>query len=181
MLPMQRITRMPLLIDAVLSKMDPLTESVEYKTYQITLATLNKIVKECNETARKLERYEEMLLLGHQLEFSRKDVKMFPVASTSRWLIRSGPMVHINPPDIKLTFTRKLTKQTTKFYFFLFNDIFVVSKKKSDDMYVVFDYCARNMLQMSLLEDNYTDMYKYLLLLIILENHEGKTIEMVSK
>lgn len=43
MLPMQRITRMPLLIDAVLSKMDPLGEDAEYKTYQITLATLNKV------------------------------------------------------------------------------------------------------------------------------------------
>lgn len=43
MLPMQRITRMPLLLDAVLSKMDPLTDSDEYKTYQITLATLNKV------------------------------------------------------------------------------------------------------------------------------------------
>lgn len=89
-----------------------------------------QIVKECNETARKLERYEEMLLLSGQLEFSRKDVKMFSVASSSRWLIRSGPMVHINPQDIKLTFTRKLTKQATKFYFFLFNDILVVAKKK---------------------------------------------------
>lgn len=71
-----------------------------------------------------------MLLLSGQLEFSRKDVKMFSVASSSRWLIRSGPMVHINPQDIKLTFTRKLTKQATKFYFFLFNDILVVAKKK---------------------------------------------------
>lgn len=74
-----------------------------------------------------------MLLLSGQLEFSRKDVKMFSVASSSRWLIRSGPMVHINAPDIKLTFTRKLTKQATKFYFFLFNDILVVAKKKRYD------------------------------------------------
>jgi hypothetical protein len=43
MLPMQRITRMPLLIDAVLSKMDPIIDGDEYKTYQLTLATLNKV------------------------------------------------------------------------------------------------------------------------------------------
>lgn len=42
-LPMQRITRMPLLIDAVLSKMDSVNDEVEYKTYQLTLATLNKV------------------------------------------------------------------------------------------------------------------------------------------
>lgn len=34
---------MPLLIDAVLSKMDPTTDGEEYKIYQITLATLNKV------------------------------------------------------------------------------------------------------------------------------------------
>lgn len=49
----------------------------------------------------------------------------------------------------------------------------------SEDTYVVFDYCARNMTQMSLLDDNCANAYKYLLMLTILENHEGKTVEMV--
>lgn len=44
MLPMQRITRMPLLIDAVISRMNPTADAAEYKTYQITLATINKVL-----------------------------------------------------------------------------------------------------------------------------------------
>lgn len=35
------------------------------------------------------------------------------------------------------------------------------------------------MIQMSLLDDNCANAYKYLLMLTILENHEGKTVEMV--
>ncbi|XP_065202931.1 rho guanine nucleotide exchange factor 15-like isoform X2 [Planococcus citri] len=192
MLPMQRITRMPLLVDAIFSKLHPIHDQPDYKTFKTTLAKLNKIVKECNENARKFERYEEMLLLSQQLEFSRKDVKMFSVASSSRWLVKSGPLTYLNPPDAKLTITRKLTKNTIKFYFFLFNDILVIAKKKSEDSYAVVDYCLRNVMQMNLLDDSHSSSsssqpslvnlylpHRYLLLLTILENHEGKMIEMV--
>lgn len=87
-------------------------------------------MKDCNENARKFERYEEMLLLSRQLEFSRKEMKMFSIASSSRWLIRSGPMTCISAQDTKLTITRKLTKQTNKLYLFLFNDVLVITKRK---------------------------------------------------
>ncbi|KAL6953392.1 Rho guanine nucleotide exchange factor 26 [Sarracenia purpurea var. burkii] len=121
---------MPLLVDAILSKLDPVDDQSDHRAFKITLAKLNKIVKDCNENARKFERYEEMLLVSRQLEFSRKDVKMFSVASSSRWLVRSGPLMYLNPPDAKLTITRKLTKNAIKLYFFLFNDILVIAKKK---------------------------------------------------
>lgn len=41
MLPMQRITRLPLLIDAVLTRLDP--QDDEYNTCRLALATLNKV------------------------------------------------------------------------------------------------------------------------------------------
>lgn len=41
MLPMQRITRLPLLIDAILSRIE--SDDEEFQTVQITLATLNKV------------------------------------------------------------------------------------------------------------------------------------------
>lgn len=43
MLPMQRITRMPLLVDAILSRMDPTTDNHDYKTLEIALATINQV------------------------------------------------------------------------------------------------------------------------------------------
>jgi neuronal guanine nucleotide exchange factor len=41
MLPMQRITRLPLLVDAVLTRLDP--QDDEYNTCRLALATLNKV------------------------------------------------------------------------------------------------------------------------------------------
>ncbi|XP_008470104.2 LOW QUALITY PROTEIN: ephexin-1-like [Diaphorina citri] len=122
MLPMQRVTRLPLLFDAILTRLRP--NHSEYETCHTTLATLNKIVHECNEEARKMERYYEMLLLSRLIKFSLKEVKCLPVISSSRWLVRSGSMNFVNV-DSKMTFARKLNK--THFYaklnLFLFTDL----------------------------------------------------------
>jgi hypothetical protein len=43
MLPMQRITRLPLLVDAILSQMDSSDNSLEYQMCELTLASLNSV------------------------------------------------------------------------------------------------------------------------------------------
>lgn len=43
MLPMQRITRLPLLVDAILSQMDSEENSLEYQMCELTLASLNTV------------------------------------------------------------------------------------------------------------------------------------------
>lgn len=43
MLPMQRITRLPLLVDAILSLMDSTENSPEYQMCELTLASLNSV------------------------------------------------------------------------------------------------------------------------------------------
>lgn len=70
-----------------------------------------------------------MLLLSRQFEFSKKEMKAISVASSSRWLVRSGSMSHLISPDAKLTFSRKLIRPP-KLYFFLFNDMFFIAKRK---------------------------------------------------
>ena len=47
MLPMQRITRLPLLIDAVLTRLNQTDD--EYSTCQLALATLNKVSVSCSD------------------------------------------------------------------------------------------------------------------------------------
>jgi len=144
-----------------------------------------------------------MLLLSQQLEFSsKKEMKAMSVASSSRWLVRSGSMLNLTVPDGKLTFSRKMIRPT-KLYFFLFNDMFFIAKRKryfnvnkysynkkkyshlyfySDGNYTVVDYCARNFVEMEhTAESVITSSYKNLLKLTILENHEAKTIEMVFR
>ena len=66
MLPMQRITRLPLLTGAILSQAG---ERAEYQQYQACLETLNRLVSRCNEGARQRERQEELARINNSLDF----------------------------------------------------------------------------------------------------------------
>ena len=87
-----------------------------------------QIVQECNEGARKAERIHEMLVVSNQLDFA--DVKAISIMSASRWLVKKGEMQRLMWRDIdaRLTFGRKIHKQTV--YVFLFTDLLVITKKK---------------------------------------------------
>ena len=183
MLPMQRITRLPLLVDAIFHRLE--SGSPEFERCRLALATLNRIVQECNEGARKAERIHEMLVVANQLDFS--DVKAVSIMSASRWLVKKGQLQRLLWRDLdapRLTFGRKIHKQTI--HVFLFTDMLVLTKKKSDDVFVVLDYCRRNMVQV----EEYirtekpsskpaAELGKNLFLLTMLQNHENKTVEMV--
>nr|CAD7421147.1 unnamed protein product [Timema poppensis] len=110
-----------------LTRLSP--EDDEYLICKLALATLNKIVQECNEGARRMERMEEILILNRQLEFSR-EVKAVPIISSSRWLIKKGEVTHIvwRGDEGKLTFGKKFSK--AGIYVFLFTDMLIVTKKK---------------------------------------------------
>ncbi|KAJ9590440.1 hypothetical protein L9F63_016527, partial [Diploptera punctata] len=184
MLPMQRITRLPLLIDAVFTRLN--SDNTEYDTCKLALATINKIVQECNEGARKMERMEEILILHQQLGFP-KEMKAVPIISSSRWLVKAGELTQLiwRGDEGKLTFGKKFSK--VPLHLFLFNDLlFVTTKKKNEENFVVVDYCPRNLVQMTSTEGmahlpvKYTaDGGRNLMLLTMLQNHENKTVEMV--
>ncbi|CAG9759498.1 unnamed protein product [Ceutorhynchus assimilis] len=179
MLPMQRITRWPLLVDAVLKRLPQ--QDQEYYACQFALATVNKIVSQCNEAARQKERETELLKLAKQLEFPQS-VPKIPIISPDRWLIRCGPVVHMQSrnEDNKLTFGKRFIKNNI--HIFLFNDLFLVAKEKSEKNYVVQQYCPRNLVELSTSEVMLTvttkeAQNKNLIFLTVLENQDGKTIE----
>ncbi|XP_066144502.1 uncharacterized protein Exn isoform X2 [Euwallacea fornicatus] len=179
MLPMQRITRWPLLVDAVLKRL-PQQDS-EYYACQFTLATANKIVSQCNEAARQRERESEMLKLAKQLEFPDSMPKI-PIISQERWLVRCGSVTHMQSrnEDTKLTFGKRFSKTTVNL--FLFNDLFIVAKEKGVKNYVVQQYCPRNLLDLNtsdvmLAVPTKEAQNKNLIFLTMLENQDGKTVE----
>ncbi|XP_054720957.1 ephexin-1-like [Uloborus diversus] len=183
MLPMQRITRLPLLIDAIFHRLS--FESPIYESCKMALATLNKLVAECNEGARKMERMEEMLVISQQIDF--KECKGFGLLSASRWLVKRGELIQLlMDSSNRRTFGRNSRWCKIQLYLFLFTDLLVVTRKKSDDSYLVVDYCPRNMLQVKLLDENMPPLpmrlpssYRNVFQLIMLNNREGKTVEML--
>nr|XP_032817980.1 rho guanine nucleotide exchange factor 26 isoform X2 [Petromyzon marinus] len=118
-LPMQRVTRLPLIMDTICQKTNKF--SIESERVKRALKAVSKLVKECNDGARKMERTEEMFTLQKQLEFR---IKPFPLVSASRWLVKRGELTSLGG-DGGL-FTRRKQSLTL----LLFNDVLIVTRKR---------------------------------------------------
>ncbi|XP_012727273.2 rho guanine nucleotide exchange factor 26 [Fundulus heteroclitus] len=137
-LPMQRITRLPLLMDTICQKTPK--DSEHYETCKRALQAVSKVVRKCNEGARTMERTEMMYTINSQLEFK---IKRFPLVSSSRWMVKRGELTaFVEDSGI---FTKR--KSRHQVYFFLFNDVLIVTKKKGEDSYTVIDYALRDQIQ----------------------------------
>ncbi|XP_037356210.1 rho guanine nucleotide exchange factor 16 [Talpa occidentalis] len=142
-LPMQRVTRLPLLTDTLCVKSQGHPQ--RYSAACRALKAISKLVKKCNEGAQQMQRTEQMYTLHTQLDFSR--VKSLPLISASRWLRKRGELLVVE----ETSRFRKLAGRPTC-YLFLFNDFLVVTKKKSEDSFVVQDYAQVDAIQVQKLE-----------------------------
>ncbi|XP_076590768.1 rho guanine nucleotide exchange factor 26-like [Chaetodon auriga] len=134
-LPMQRITRLPLLMDTICQKTPK--DSAQYEECKKALQGVSKVVRKCNEGARTMERTEMMYTINSQLEFK---IKPFPLVSSSRWMVKRGELTaFVEDSGI---FLKRTSRQQV--YFFLFNDVFIVTRKKSEESYTVIDYALRD-------------------------------------
>ncbi|XP_016985215.2 uncharacterized protein LOC108048822 isoform X1 [Drosophila rhopaloa] len=193
MLPMQRITRLPLLIDAVFSKESPLNRE-EYEGWKLTLALVQKIVGQCNEAANRWEQAFELERIASQLEFPAhvRALAIAPVGvpragAKPRFLVKRGELTHLvwRGEDAKLTFGKRLTKASI--YAFLFSDLLLLCKRRGESSFSVLDYCPRSMLTLAAgdslpqlpTKDLKDQAGKNLILMTLLENSERKTVELV--
>ncbi|KAM7100316.1 rho guanine nucleotide exchange factor 16 isoform 2-T8 [Molossus nigricans] len=142
-LPMQRVTRLPLLTDTLCLKTQGHPE--RYKAASRALKAISKLVKQCNEGAHKMERTEQLYTLHTQLDFSK--VKSLPLISASRWLLKRGELFVVEETGL----FRKLASRPT-WHLFLFNDVLVVTRKKSEDSFVVQDYAQVDHIQVQKVE-----------------------------
>ncbi|KAJ6669389.1 hypothetical protein lerEdw1_008198, partial [Lerista edwardsae] len=195
-LPMQRVTRLPLLMDVRTS---------HFKLFSALFVLLMKaglpnpdlvsmnnfspqLVRLCNEGARKMERTEMMYTINSQLEFK---IKPFPLVSSSRWLVKRGELTaYVEDTGL---FSKRTSKQQV--YFFLFNDVLIITKKKSEENYNVTDYSLRDQLLVEQCDNeelnsspvkNSTPMLysrqssaNHLFRLTVLSNHAGEKIELL--
>ncbi|XP_045560011.1 rho guanine nucleotide exchange factor 26 isoform X2 [Salmo salar] len=133
-LPMQRVTRLPLLMDVICQKAPK--DSAQYETCKKALQSVSKVVRKCNEGARTMERTEMMYTINSQLDFK---IKPFPLVSSSRWMVKRGELTAF--VEENGIFSKKTSRQQV--YFFLFNDVLILTRKKSEDSYAVIDYALR--------------------------------------
>ncbi|XP_061734518.1 rho guanine nucleotide exchange factor 26-like [Nerophis ophidion] len=134
-LPMQRVTRLPLLMDTICQKLPK--ESSQYEESKKALHAVSKVVRKCNEGARTMERTEMMYTINSQLDFK---IKPFPLVSSSRWMVKRGELTAL--VEDNGIFLKRTARQQV--YFFLFNDVLILTRKKSEDSYSVMDYALRD-------------------------------------
>ncbi|XP_054642363.1 rho guanine nucleotide exchange factor 16 [Dunckerocampus dactyliophorus] len=132
-LPMQRVTRLPLLLDTICQKTPDKT--AEYFSAVWALHAISKLVSSCNDGARRMERTEQMYTIQKQMEFGK--IKPFPLVSSSRWLKKRGELAVCFE---ELSIWRAFSNRSN--YLFLFNDVLIVTKKKSEESFVVMDYAT---------------------------------------
>ncbi|XP_059869195.1 rho guanine nucleotide exchange factor 16 isoform X3 [Delphinus delphis] len=208
-LPMQRVTRLPLLTDTLCLKTQGHPE--RYKAASRALKAISKLVKQCNEGAHRMERMEQMYTLHTQLDFSkvkrrpagrsrwepvpwagpeaeqgghrgsdkgRRLLGSLPLISASRWLLKRGELFVVEETGL----FRKLSSRPTC-YLFLFNDVLVVTKKKSEDSFVVQDYAQLDHIQVQKMEPseaslpgggNRSSFVPHTFQLTLLHNSEGR-------
>ncbi|XP_054705606.1 rho guanine nucleotide exchange factor 16 [Grus americana] len=143
-LPMQRVTRLPLLLDTVCQKTKACTAA--YGAATRALKAISKLVKNCNEGARTMERMEQMYTLQQQLEFGKK--KPLPLISASRWLLKRGELYLLLSEEAGIF--RRGTGRLC--YVFLFNDVLIVTKKKSEESYAVMNYATLDQITVEKIE-----------------------------
>ncbi|XP_054857672.1 rho guanine nucleotide exchange factor 16 [Eublepharis macularius] len=145
-LPMQRVTRLPLLMDTVCQKTR--MNSPVYKAATQALKAISKLVKKCNEGAHTMERTEQMYTLQKQLEFGK--IKNFPLISASRWLLKRGELAL--PLAEEGGIFRKGSGRGNC-YLFVFNDVLIITKKKSEESYAVLNYAMLDQISVEKIEN----------------------------
>lgn len=218
MLPMQRITRLPLLIDAVFKRCN--INDGDYETWKLCLAMINKTVAQCNEAANRTEQLYEMQQISQQLEFNVANMKPLQIVSYAmssatsipsmtnsngvmmesdmicqsqnhqtqttkpiRYLVKRGDLTQLvsRGEDTKLSFGRKIIKSNV--YAFLFTDLLILTRRKGQDHFQVFDYCSRKFLTITASDSSQSSKEflasKNIIVMTLLENYERKTVEYV--
>ncbi|NXM79077.1 ARHGQ factor, partial [Serilophus lunatus] len=122
-LPMQRVTRLPLLMDTICQKTPK--DSVKYENCKQALKEVSKV---------RPEALTEGCGVGSCVQLGGEDgltndslaLQPFPLVSSSRWLVKRGELTAF-VEDTGL-FSKRTSKQ--QLYFFLFNDVLIITKKK---------------------------------------------------
>ncbi|NWR08390.1 ARHGQ factor, partial [Paradoxornis webbianus] len=121
-LPMQRVTRLPLLMDTICQKTPK--DSAKYENCKQALKEVSKVHSQVTQTPE--EPSDSSRAMGRGLQCDFLALQPFPLVSSSRWLLKRGELTaYVEDTGL---FSKRTSKQQV--YFFLFNDVLIITKKK---------------------------------------------------
>ncbi|VDK37852.1 unnamed protein product [Taenia asiatica] len=169
-LPMQRLTRLKLLVEVIqklqmavasdaeerivtgstetmtpggcegLRKMKITSQQLENSS--IALRELKRLLSESESEKQLMDEKARLLALSSALEFP-ENVKR--IAISDKRLIKEGELKSASSDGKASVLLKKLgRKKPETFYLILFNDLLMVTKLKKNDRYLVQDYCPRD-------------------------------------
>ena len=118
--------------------------------------------------------------------------KPIPLISTSRWLLKKGLLSCLHDEGRFSKYKNQLRQifkgKCKSIYLFLFTDLILITKMKSEGQFKVIDYCQRSLLKIEELKNIpnqepsrvgtlQTIPLKYAFTLVLLENCNNKTVE----
>ncbi|XP_036404342.1 rho guanine nucleotide exchange factor 15 [Megalops cyprinoides] len=174
LLPFQRITRIKMLIENILKRTQEGTK--EEETASKALASVSKIIEECNTEVGKMKQMEELIHIAKSLEFDK--LKALPIISQNRFLEKQGELQEMAKSGTLFNIRPKFTP----IFLFLFNDLLVLASKKSAERYVVIDHTHRSLVQVKPLDEvSPGPGFDHCFCLVLLENHQGRMNERLLK
>ncbi|KAL3076254.1 hypothetical protein niasHS_013525 [Heterodera schachtii] len=152
MLPMQRITRYPLLIFAIRERLHPDKIQHSVATRALTLAN------QASEGAEKRRQWhihslpfstEQLLEIDAKVVYRGSELRRVPLVSSGRYLVKSGRLS-------QLVAERRGTSalKTRHLMLFLFSDLLLVTKGRTNGTFVCKDYALRRFVFAEPLEAN---------------------------
>ncbi|KAM7377296.1 hypothetical protein PAMA_013881 [Pampus argenteus] len=175
LLPFQRITRIKMLIENILKRTKEGTK--EEQTASKALASVSKIIDECNTQVGKMRQMEELIHVSQTLEFDK--LKAIPIISQTRYLEKKGELQEMSKGGTLFNMRAKFTAV----YLFLFNDLLIIASKKGGERFVVLDHAHRSLVQVQPIEEGGSSggPCEHCFNLTLLENHQGRMTERLFK
>ncbi|CAG7824120.1 unnamed protein product [Allacma fusca] len=135
LLPMQRITRIPLLVNAVLQR----TLSQKEKAHcEDALQALTSLVLECNEAARESQNAEETATIVDNIELPRDYGKEALGNFVMKGEFMKNPFDPQGTKRMEINWTLRKSKPVL-YWLFIFSRQLVITKKKSSSKYKAMD------------------------------------------
>ncbi|NXG15627.1 ARHGQ factor, partial [Grallaria varia] len=117
-LPMQRVTRLPLLMDTICQKTPK--DSAKYENCKQALKEVSK------GRGQQAVVFFSVALCLDGLNCDWLALQPFALVSSSRWLVKRGELTtYVEDTGL---FSKRTSKQQV--YLFLFNDVLIITKKK---------------------------------------------------
>ncbi|XP_061445694.1 rho guanine nucleotide exchange factor 15 [Rhineura floridana] len=174
LLPFQRITRIKMLIENILRRTDE--GSLREQNAMKALSSVSKIIEECNSEVGRMRHMEELIHIASKIEFDK--LKAVPIISQSRQLLKQGELLEVVHRGTIFGTKPKLVP----IYLFLFNDLLLITQRKSSERFVVLDYAHRSLVQaQGCGESSTSHSAENSFYLTLLENHQGRSSDRLCR